>query len=104
MASGAAEIIPFVQATNLARALEMLKQAGIWIYGAAGDADNILFQTPLLGPIAIVLGAEGTGLRRLTREHCDLLLKIPMQGSVASLNVSVATGIFLFEAVRQRLS
>ena len=104
VASGAAEIIPFVQATNLARALEMLKQAGIWIYGAAGDADNILFQTPLLGPIAIVLGAEGTGLRRLTREHCDLLLKIPMQGSVASLNVSVATGIFLFEAVRQRLS
>jgi len=102
VASGAAETVPFVQVTNLVRALELLKELGIWIYGAAGEAEQTLFQTDLSGPVAFVLGAEGTGLRRLTREHCDVLLKIPMQGAVSSLNVSVAAGIFLFEAVRQR--
>lgn len=104
VASGAAESVPFVQVTNLARTLEQLKAAGIWIYGAAGEATQTLYQADLRGPIAIVLGAEGSGLRRLTRECCDVLLKIPMFGSVSSLNVSVATGIFLFEAVRQRLN
>lgn len=102
VASGATETVPFVQVTNLVRALEMLKEMGIWIYGAAGEADGSLFSTKLTGPIAIALGAEGSGLRRLTREHCDVLVKIPMFGSVSSLNVSVATGVFLFEVVRQR--
>lgn len=102
VASGAVETIPFVQVTNLVRALELLKELGIWIYGAAGEADKSLFQTDLSGSVAIVMGGEGEGLRRLTREHCDGLIKIPMSGSVESLNVSVATGIFLFEVVRQR--
>lgn len=102
VASGAAETVPFVQVTNLVRTLEMLKELGVWIYGAAGEAQQTLYQTDLTGPVALVLGAEGEGLRRLTREHCDVLVKIPMRGSVASLNVSVATGIFLFEVVRQR--
>jgi 23S rRNA (guanosine2251-2'-O)-methyltransferase len=102
VASGAADVIPFIQVTNLARCLEKLKEAGIWIYGAAGDATQTLFKTNLSGPVAIVLGAEGAGLRRLTREHCDMLVKIPMQGSVPSLNVSVAAGVFLFEVRRQR--
>ncbi len=102
VASGATETVPFVQVTNLVRALEALKERGIWTYGAAADASQTLYQTNLSGPVAIVLGAEGSGLRRLTREHCDVLLKIPMQGSVASLNVSVATAVFLFEVVRQR--
>lgn len=102
VASGATETIPFVQVTNLVRAIEILKELGIWIYGADAEAPKTLFQTDLSGPVAIVLGAEGTGLRRLTREHCDVLIKIPMQGSVSSLNVSVATGIFLFEVIRQR--
>lgn len=102
VASGAAETVPFIQVTNLARTLDDLKERGIWIYGAAGEASSSLYQTDLKGPIAIVLGAEGTGLRRLTRESCDGLLNIPMSGSVSSLNVSVAAGVFLFEAVRQR--
>lgn len=103
VASGAAENIPFIQVTNLARTLRFLKEKNIWIFGAAGEAEQSVFQADLKGSIALVLGAEGTGLRRLTREHCDVLLNIPMQGSVSSLNVSVATGIFLFEAVRQRV-
>lgn len=102
VACGAAEAVPFIQVTNLARTLEMLKERGIWIYGAAGEAKDNLFQTNLSGPIALVLGAEGEGLRRLTRETCDVLVKIPMAGTVSSLNVSVATGVFLFEVVRQR--
>lgn len=102
VACGAAEVIPFVQVTNLVRTMEWIKELGIWIYGAAGEADKTLYQTDLSGPIAIVMGAEGDGLRRLTREHCDALIKIPMHGTVSSLNVSVATGIFLFEAGRQR--
>ncbi len=103
VASGAAESIPLIQVTNLARALEILKEMGVWIYGAAGEATDSLYSTKLTGPLAIVMGAEGDGLRRLTRDTCDVLLKIPMQGSVSSLNVSVATGVFLFEAVRQRV-
>jgi len=103
VASGAAETLPFVQVTNLVRTMEMLKEKGIWIYGAAGEAEKTVFQTDLKGSLALVLGAEGIGLRRLTRDHCDGLAKIPMYGNVTSLNVSVATGIFLFEAVRQRI-
>jgi len=102
VACGAAETVPFVQVTNLVRALEKLKEQGIWLYGAAGEAEQTLYKTNLTGAVAIVLGAEGDGLRRLTREHCDVLVKIPMYGSVSSLNVSVATGVFLFEVVRQR--
>jgi 23S rRNA (guanosine2251-2'-O)-methyltransferase len=102
VACGAAETIPFIQVTNLARTMRTLKERGIWLFGAAGEASETLYQADLKLPLALVLGAEGQGLRRLTREHCDLLLHIPMHGSVSSLNVSVATGVFLFEAVRQR--
>jgi 23S rRNA (guanosine2251-2'-O)-methyltransferase len=103
VASGAAERVPFVQVTNLARALDSLKEQGVWIVGAAGEAESLLYDIDLKGPIAITMGAEGSGLRRLTREHCDYLARLPMAGEVESLNVSVATGICLFEAVRQRL-
>lgn len=103
VASGAAETIPFIQVTNLARTLRYLKEQGIWIFGAAGDAPQSLYSADLSGAVAIVMGAEGEGMRRLTREHCDVLLNIPMQGSVSSLNVSVATGVILFEALRQRI-
>jgi 23S rRNA (guanosine2251-2'-O)-methyltransferase len=102
VASGAAETVPFVQVTNLARCLRELRERGIWLVGAAGEAETELYAADLRGPLALVLGAEEKGLRRLTREHCDVLVRIPMHGSVASLNVSVATGILLFEAVRQR--
>ena len=102
VACGAAETVPFVRVTNLARALEGLKERGIWLYGAAGEAEASLYDSDLSGPAAIVMGAEGGGLRRLTREACDHLVKLPMAGSVSSLNVSVATGICLFEVVRQR--
>ncbi|WJW74793.1 23S rRNA (guanosine(2251)-2'-O)-methyltransferase RlmB [Thiohalobacter sp. IOR34] len=104
VACGAAETLPVFQVTNLARALRVLRDAGLWIYGAAGEAEQSLYQTDLRGPLALVLGSEGRGLRRLTREHCDALLRIPMHGSVASLNVSVAAGVMLFEACRQRES
>lgn len=102
VACGAAEVIPFVQVTNLARTLRDLKEWGVWLVGTAGEADTLIYDQDLTGPIAIAMGAEGSGLRRLTREHCDFLVKLPMAGSVSSLNVSVATGICLFEAVRQR--
>lgn len=102
VASGAAERVPFIQVTNLARTMTFLQAQNIWLFGAAAEAEKSLYAADLSGSIALVLGAEGAGLRRLTREHCDLLLNIPMFGSVSSLNVSVATGIFLFEAVRQR--
>lgn len=102
VACGAAETIPFVQVTNLARTMDFLKEKNIWIYGAAGEAEKSLYESKLTGGIAIAMGAEGEGLRRLTRDKCDFLLKIPMQGTVSSLNVSVATGVFLFEVVRQR--
>ena len=102
VACGAAEVVPFVRVTNLSRALEALKERGIWLFGTAGEAEGMLYDSDLAGPLAIVMGAEGAGLRRLTREACDYLVKLPMAGSVSSLNVSVATGICLFEVVRQR--
>ncbi len=102
VASGAAETVPFVQVTNLARTLKSLQQAGIWIIGTDLATSSSLFDTDLTGPLALVLGAEGKGLRRLTREACDALVKLPMLGSVQSLNVSVSAGICLYEAVRQR--
>lgn len=103
VASGAAESVPVVQVTNLARTLRELKDRNIWLVGAAGDAEKPVYKMDLKGPLAIVMGAEGQGLRRLTKEHCDFLAFIPMAGVVESLNVSVATGVFLFEAVRQRV-
>jgi 23S rRNA (guanosine2251-2'-O)-methyltransferase len=103
VACGAAETVPLVAVTNLARTLRGLREAGIWLYGAAGEATDSLYQTRFTGPLALILGGEGKGLRRLTREHCDGLFAIPMAGTVESLNVSVATGIALFEARRQRL-
>ncbi len=102
VACGAAESVPYYQVTNLARTLKELQGRGIWLYGTAGEASDSVFNTDLRGPIAIVMGAEGKGLRRLTRESCDHLINIPMAGDVSSLNVSVAGGICLFEAVRQR--
>jgi 23S rRNA (guanosine2251-2'-O)-methyltransferase len=102
VASGAAETVPFITVTNLARALRELQELGIWVVGMAGEAENDLFGMRLDGPLALVLGAEGEGLRRLTRENCDQLARIPMFGTVESLNVSVAAGICLFEARRQR--
>ncbi len=101
VACGAAESVPFFQVANLARALELLKSRGIWLVGTAGEAETELFQADLAGPLALVLGAEEKGLRRLTREHCDLLVSLPMRGQVESLNVSVAAGICLYEALRQ---
>ena len=101
-AAGAAETLPLIAVTNLARAMEQMREAGIWIAGAAGEADRTLYELDLNGPFAWALGAEGEGLRRLTREHCDWLVRIPMAGHVDSLNVSVAAGVCLFETVRQR--
>jgi len=102
VACGAAETVPLVAVTNLARTLKSLQQRGLWVVGAAGEAEQLIYQVDMRVPTVIVMGAEGSGLRRLTREHCDYLAKLPMAGSVSSLNVSVATGICLFEAVRQR--
>ena len=103
VASGAAETVPFVQVTNLARTLRTLQEAGVWVIGTALEEGAIPhYEAKLEGPLALVLGAEGKGLRRLTRESCDTLIHIPMYGTVQSLNVSVATGVCLFEAVRQR--
>lgn len=102
VACGAAEAVPYFQVTNLARTLERLQQAGIWVVGTAGEAQESIYEANLSGPLALVMGAEGKGMRRLTREHCDLLVNIPMAGEVSSLNVSVATGVALFEIVRQR--
>jgi 23S rRNA (guanosine2251-2'-O)-methyltransferase len=101
-AAGAAETLPLIAVTNLARAMDEIKEAGVWVAGAAGDAESTVFDLDLRGPVAWALGAEGTGLRRLTRDKCDFLARIPMQGSVESLNVSVAAGVCLFETVRQR--
>ncbi len=102
VACGAADVMPLIQVTNLARTLRDLQDTGVWIVGTAGEAKNDIYQTKMTGPIALVMGAEGKGMRRLTREHCDELIKLPMAGSVSSLNVSVATGICLYEIVRQR--
>ncbi len=102
VASGAAETLPYIQVTNLARTMDLLKDQGIWLYGAAGEADTSLYATDLKGPLGLVMGNEGKGLRRLTRERCDGLIRLPMRGHVESLNVSVATGVCLYEALRQR--
>ncbi|WP_113626699.1 23S rRNA (guanosine(2251)-2'-O)-methyltransferase RlmB [Pectobacterium peruviense] len=103
VACGAAETVPVISVTNLARTMRLLQERNIWIVGTAGEADHTLYQSKMTGPLALVMGAEGEGMRRLTREHCDELISIPMAGSVTSLNVSVATGVCLFEAVRQRV-
>ena len=103
VACGAAETVPFVRVTNLARFLRSLQDKGVWLIGTAGEANATLYQADFKGPVALVMGAEGKGMRRLTREHCDQLINIPMLGHVDSLNVSVATGVCLYEALRQRL-
>jgi len=102
VACGAAESIAFFQVTNLARTLKQLNDNEVWIVGTAGEAEHSLYDVPLTGKLALIMGAEEKGMRRLTRESCDQLVKMPMAGQVESLNVSVATGVCLFEAVRQR--
>ncbi|MGH8579670.1 MAG: TrmH family RNA methyltransferase, partial [Gammaproteobacteria bacterium] len=102
VASGAAETVPIIAVRNLARSLREIRQAGIWVVGTAEDAEQTLYDVDFNRPTALVVGSENRGLRRLTREHCDVLARIPMRGNVESLNVSVSTGIGLFEAVRQR--
>ena len=102
VASGAAESVPFVPVTNLARTLRALKDRGLKVVGAAGEAEQSVFAADLSGPLALVMGGEGGGLRRLTREQCDALVRIPMAGAVESLNVSVAAAVCLYEVVRQR--
>jgi 23S rRNA (guanosine2251-2'-O)-methyltransferase len=102
VAVGAVESVPLVQVTNLSRTMKQLQELGVWIIGTAGETDTCLYDVKLSGPMALVMGAEGKGMRRLTRENCDQLVKLPMAGKVSSLNVSVATGVCLFEIVRQR--
>jgi len=104
VAAGAAETTPLAVVTNLARTLRLLKDAGLWIVGADAEAPKLAHETDLAGPIALVMGAEGSGLRQLTRETCDFLVRLPQQGSVESLNVSVASGMLLYEALRQRMA
>jgi 23S rRNA (guanosine2251-2'-O)-methyltransferase len=104
VAAGAAEFVPVASVTNLARAIDLLKERGIWVVGTDGEAPQTLYEADLKRPLALVLGAEGTGMRRLTRERCDFVVRIPMAGQVESLNVSVAAGVALFEARRQRMS
>jgi 23S rRNA (guanosine2251-2'-O)-methyltransferase len=99
---GAADHVPFVQVTNLARTMEHLKKAGVWIVGTTDHTDKLLYDLDLKGPLALVLGAEEKGMRRLTEENCDFLAKLPMAGKVECLNVSVSAGVCLYEAVRQR--
>ncbi|MDP2770032.1 MAG: 23S rRNA (guanosine(2251)-2'-O)-methyltransferase RlmB [Giesbergeria sp.] len=102
VASGASETVPYFMVTNLARTLNELKERNIWIIGTSDDAPQTVYQADLKGPVALVLGAEGDGMRQLTRKTCDALISIPMKGAVESLNVSVASGICLYEALRQR--
>ena len=102
VACGAAETLPLVAVTNLARTLEKLRQRGLWTVGTAGEAEQEVYDHDFTGPTILIMGAEGKGMRRLTREHCDWLVSIPMLGAVESLNVSVTAGICLFEARRQR--
>jgi len=100
--AGGADRVPLIAVTNLARTLRELKDAGVWITGLAGDTETSVYEVDFRGPVALVLGGEGEGMRRLTRELCDFMAKIPMPGTMESLNVSVATGVVLFEALRQR--
>ena len=102
VASGAAETVPYLMVTNLARTLGELKERNIWVIGTSGDAPKTIYQVEMKGPTALVLGAEGPGMRQLTRKTCDELVGIPMMGAVESLNVSVASGVCLYEALRQR--
>ena len=102
VAAGAAESVPLIEVTNLSRCLKMLKDAGVWIYGTSGEAESSLYDFDYQGPVALVMGAEGSGLRRLTAEQCDYLVSLRMRGVVESLNVSVATGVCLFEINRSR--
>ncbi|MBC7468121.1 MAG: 23S rRNA (guanosine(2251)-2'-O)-methyltransferase RlmB, partial [Ramlibacter sp.] len=102
VASGAAETVPYFMVTNLARTMGELKERSIWCIGTSDDAPSTIYQTDLTGPVALVLGAEGAGMRQLTRKTCDVLASIPMRGAVESLNVSVASGVCLYEALRQR--
>lgn len=102
VASGAAETMPVYQVTNLSRTLRWLKAQGLWVIGAAGEAEQSLYQTDFTVPLALVIGAEGKGMRRLTREHCDQIVSLPMRGQVGSLNLSVAAGILVYEVLRQR--
>jgi 23S rRNA (guanosine2251-2'-O)-methyltransferase len=102
VAAGAADSVPLIAVTNIARSLAQLKQAGVWIYGTSGDAPASLYEFDFRGPVALVMGGEGGGLRRLTRESCDHLVRLPMRGRVESLNVSVATGVCLYEILRSR--
>ena len=102
VACGAAETVTIVPVTNLSRCLKSLQDAGVWLVGTSDQAEKTLYEQDLTGPIGLIMGSEGDGMRRLTRESCDYLVSIPMAGSLSSLNVSVATGIVLFEAVRQR--
>lgn len=104
VASGAAETVPYITVTNLARTMRDLKEREIWIIGTADDAEKSLYEGDFSGPTALVMGSEGEGMRRLTRENCDILVNIPMFGSVESLNVSVASGVCLYEARRQRIA
>lgn len=100
---GAADSVPFFQVTNLARTMKKLQDAGVWLIGTSDAGTGTLYETDLKGPVGIVMGAEGDGMRRLTQDSCDFLIQIPMSGKVDCLNVSVATGVCLYEAVRQRL-
>jgi tRNA G18 (ribose-2'-O)-methylase SpoU len=102
VAAGGADAVPFIAVVNLARTLRDLRSRGLWLAGLDAEGETTIYDADFRGPLAVVLGAEGQGLRRLTRENCDQLVSIPMAGSVESLNVSVATGVVLFEAVRQR--
>jgi len=102
VASGAAELVPLIQVTNLARTLDAMKKQGVWVIGTSDKTEHDLYALDFTLPLALVLGAEGKGIRSLTAQHCDMLVKLPMAGKISSLNVSVATGICLYEAVRQR--
>lgn len=102
VACGASESVPFVRVTNLARTMEKLKEIGVWLTGTSDKSEKYLYEVDLTGKVGIVMGAEGDGLRRLTQEKCDYLVQLPMAGEVPCLNVSVATGICLYEVVRQR--
>ncbi|HEX2604009.1 MAG TPA: 23S rRNA (guanosine(2251)-2'-O)-methyltransferase RlmB, partial [Oxalicibacterium sp.] len=102
VASGAADTVPYITVTNLARTLRELKERDIWVIGTDDNAEKGLYEADFAGPAALVMGSEGEGMRRLTRETCDVLVHIPMAGSVESLNVSVASGVCLYEARRQR--
>lgn len=104
VASGAADTVPYITVTNLARTMRELKERDIWLIGTTDDAEKTLYDAEFAGPVALVMGSEGEGMRRLTRENCDILVSIPMHGAVESLNVSVASGVCLYEARRQRIA